>query len=449
MKAVPRKESGLPFNKNKKLTRIDNDTGMDHFNYQKGVLFCEEVPVEAVANTVGTPFYLYSSATFTRHFRAFEQAFSSRPHLICFAVKANSNLGVLNLLAGLGSGADIVSGGELYRALRAGIPGERIVYSGVGKTRGEMEQALSADILMFNVESIQELELLDATAQAMGKRARISLRVNPDVDPKTHPYISTGLKKNKFGLPMKDARQIYTRAAKMKGLEVVGIDCHIGSQLTDVDPFVDALDRVKVLVMELEAQGIPLRYIDVGGGLGITYRDESPPEPDRYAHALLTHLKHMPHTLILEPGRAIAGNAGILVTRVLYTKDTGEKRFYIVDAGMNDLARPSLYEAYHQILPVRQIESEESLADVVGPICETGDFLARERPLPQLVPGSLLAVRSAGAYGFTMSSNYNSRPRIPEVLVNGDRFCVVRERETVHDLVALENIPDEQCWRSV
>ena len=421
---------------------------MDYFNLKDGELYCEDVPVRQVAEAVGTPFYLYSATTLTRHLGVFQQAFAGRPHLVCFAVKANSNISVLNLLAGLGAGADIVSGGELFRALAAGVPSQRIVYSGVGKTREEIRRALEADILMFNVESTGELEALSNEALSMGKRARVALRVNPDVDPNTHPYISTGLKKNKFGLPMDQALEAYLKARAMDGIELAGIDCHIGSQLTDVSPFEDALERVKVLVAALEAQGIRLRYIDVGGGLGIRYKDESPPEPGRYAKALLRHLDGMPHTLILEPGRAIAGNAGILVTRILYTKDTGDKRFYIVDAGMNDLARPSLYEAFHEIVPVVDTRGEDLPTDVVGPICETGDFLARERVMPSMQPGDLLAVRSAGAYGFTMSSNYNSRPRVPEVMVKGKRFCVVRERETYEDLVSREVMPGDQVWRS-
>ncbi len=422
---------------------------MDHFNLKKGELYCEDIPVSAIAEKVGTPFYLYSEATLTRHFRVFEEAFNARPHLVCFAVKANGNLSILNHLAGLGSGADIVSGGELYRALKAGIPADRIVFSGVGKTREEIGRALEAGILMFNVESQEELDVLDSVARGFGTRARVSLRVNPDIDPKTHPYISTGLKKNKFGLPMGQAKEIYQRAQKMEGIDVKGIDCHIGSQLIELSPFVDALEKIKSLVFELESMGIELKYIDVGGGLGIRYRDEAPPEPDRYARAIMSGLSDMPHTLIIEPGRAIVGNAGILVTQILYTKNTGDKRFYIVDAGMNDLARPSLYKAYHRIIPVEDKESDGVLTDVVGPICESGDFLARERPMPDLRSGSLLAVMSAGAYGFTMSSNYNSRPRVPEVMVHGNTFCVVRKRETYEDLIKKEVVPDEQVWRSV
>jgi diaminopimelate decarboxylase len=413
---------------------------MNHFNYKKRELYCENVPLKEIARKVKTPFYLYSSATLIRHFNAFDKAFSGHPHLICFAVKANSNLAVLNLLGELGAGADIVSGGELHRALKAGIPADRIVYSGVGKTEKEIREAAKADILMFNVESMEELDAISRQARRLKCRARVSFRVNPDVDPDTHPYISTGLKKNKFGLPMSQALEAYKVASGRDELEVVGIDCHIGSQLIQVKPFVDAMGRIKSLLKELEASGTRLKFIDMGGGLGIRYRDEIPPEPDAYARALLSEVKDLPHCLIIEPGRSIAGNAGILVTKILYTKDTEEKRFYIVDAAMNDLARPGLYEAYHEILPVIETDTHLHPADVVGPICETGDFLARERPMPDLNQGSLLAVMSAGAYGFTMSSNYNSRPRVSEVMVKDDHFKVIRKRETYASLLRGEAI---------
>jgi diaminopimelate decarboxylase len=413
---------------------------MNHFNYKDGDLYCENVPVKEIASKVKTPFYLYSSATMTRHFNVFDKAFSKHPHLICFAVKANSNLSVLNLLGKLGAGADIVSGGELHRALKAGIPADRIVYSGVGKTEKEIREAAKADILMFNVESMQELDAISRQARRLKCCVRVSFRVNPDVDANTHPYISTGLKKNKFGLPMSQALEAYKIASDKDELEVVGIDCHIGSQLIQVDPFVDAIGRIKSLLQELEGFGIRLKFIDVGGGLGIRYRDEIPPEPDAYARALLSEVKDLPHCLIIEPGRSIVGNAGILVTKILYTKDTAEKRFYIVDAAMNDLARPSLYEAYHEILPAIKTDTHLHPVDVVGPICETGDFLARERPMPDLNQGSLLAVMSAGAYGFTMSSNYNSRPRVSEVMVRDDRFKVIRKRETYASLLRGETI---------
>ncbi|MEA1867347.1 MAG: diaminopimelate decarboxylase [Thermodesulfobacteriota bacterium] len=413
---------------------------MNHFNYKNKELYCENVPVKEIAGKVKTPFYLYSSTTLTRHFNAFDRAFAMHPHLICFAVKANSNLAVLNLLGKSGAGADIVSGGELYRALKAGIPADRIVYSGVGKTEKEIREAAKADILMFNVESMEELDAISRQARCLKCRVRVSFRVNPDVDANTHPYISTGLKKNKFGLPMSQAREAYKVASDRDELDVVGIDCHIGSQLIRVEPFVDAIGRIKSLLQELEGFGIRLKFIDVGGGLGIRYHDEIPPEPDDYARALLSEVKEIPHCLILEPGRSIVGNAGILVTKILYTKNTEEKRFYVVDAAMNDLVRPSLYEAYHEILPVIETDRHLHPADVVGPICETGDFLARERPMPDLDQGSLLAVMSAGAYGFTMSSNYNSRPRVSEVMVKDDQFKVIRKRETYASLLRGETV---------
>lgn len=413
---------------------------MNHFNYRDRELYCEDVPVKEIARKVKTPFYLYSSATLIRHFNAFDKAFSGHPHLICFAVKANSNLAVLNLLGKLGAGADIVSGGELHRALKAGIQSDRIVYSGVGKTEKEIREAAKADILMFNVESMEELDAISRQARRLKCHARVSFRVNPDVDSNTHPYISTGLKKNKFGLPISQALEAYSVASNRDELDVVGIDCHIGSQLIRIEPFVDVMRRIKFLLKELEASGIRLKFIDMGGGLGIRYRDETPPEPDVYAKALLSEVKDLPHCLIIEPGRSIVGNAGILVTKILYIKETEEKRFYIVDAAMNDLARPSLYEAYHEILPVIETDTHLHLADIVGPICETGDFLARERPMPDLNRGSLLAVMSAGAYGFTMSSNYNSRPRVSEVMVKEDHFKLIRKRETYASLLQGETI---------
>ncbi|MBW1670956.1 MAG: diaminopimelate decarboxylase [Deltaproteobacteria bacterium] len=413
---------------------------MNHFNYKDKELYCEDIPVKEIASKVKTPFYLYSSATLTRHFNVFNKAFSGHPHLICFAVKANSNLTVLNLLGELGAGADIVSGGELYRALKAGIPADKIVYSGVGKTEKEIREAVKADILMFNVESMEELDAISRQARRLKCRVRVSFRVNPDVDANTHPYISTGLKKNKFGLPMSQALKAYKVASDRDELDVVGIDCHIGSQLIQVEPFVDAMGRLKSLLQELDGFGIRLEFIDIGGGLGIKYHDEIPPDPDTYAKALLSEVKDLPHCLIIEPGRSIVGNAGILVTKILYTKDTEEKRFYIVDAAMNDLARPALYEAYHEILPVIETDGHLHPADIVGPICETGDFLARERPMPDLNQGSLLAVMSAGAYGFTMSSNYNSRPRVSEVMVKDDHFKVIRKRETYTSLLRGETI---------
>lgn len=417
---------------------------MHYFYYRNNELWCEEVEVREIARAVGSPFYLYSAATFRRHFLAYQKAFAERRHLVCYAVKSNSNLAVLNLLADLGSGADIVSGGELFRALRAGIPAERIVYSGVGKTREEIAAGIEAGILLFNVESIEEMETISAVASGMGSVARISFRVNPDVDPMTHPYISTGLSKNKFGISMDQAPDAYSRAMADSALEVVGIDCHIGSQLTDITPFSDAFQRVNLLVEKLEERRINLRYIDIGGGLGIRYDDESPPLPAEYARPIIDAMEGMPHTLIIEPGRSISGNAGILVTKVLYTKTTHLKQFYVVDAAMNDLARPSLYQAFHEILPVERRDGDTVTVDIVGPICETGDFLARDRSIQALEQGELVAVMSAGAYGFSMSSNYNSRPRVAEVMVDGNNFEVIRERETLEDLVRGERIPQWQ-----
>ncbi len=419
---------------------------MDCFSYKDGILFCEQVSLENIANEVGTPFYCYSSSHLKERFAAYKRGFGTKKHLVCFAVKSNSNLAVLNCLGSLGAGADIVSGGELYRVLKANIPAKRVVYSGVGKTRQEMEYALSEGIAMFNVESEQEMILLSEVAKKMGKKAPISFRVNPDVDAKTHPYISTGLKKNKFGLSMERAISAYEKAMKDPWLEITGIDCHIGSQIVEMAPFLDALRRLKKLVSRLTDMGICLSYIDLGGGLGISYSKETPPQPEEYISAIVNEAAELDQTIIVEPGRSICGNAGVLVTKVLYTKENGQKRFYIVDAGMNDLGRPSLYDAYHEIRTVRQTDKDKlAEADVVGPICETGDFLARSRPLPQLEQGSLIAVMSSGAYGFTMSSNYNSRPRVPEIMVYGDRFQVVRERETWQDLVKGESIPEEGC----
>ncbi len=414
---------------------------MHHFQYRENELYAEEVPVRQIARKVGTPFYLYSAATLRRHYRVFDQAFKTLPHLVCYAVKANSNLAVLRLLAREGAGADIVSGGELFRALKAGIPAEKIVFSGVGKTAREIRLALKAGILMFNVESLEELKSIARIARKMGKKAPIAIRVNPDVNPKTHPYISTGLKENKFGLDVETAFKAYQLAKEDPYLEIVGIDCHIGSQLTQLSPFVEALRRIKAFLKRLATVGISVRYLDLGGGLGIVYGEEEPPPPEKYAQALIEELNGLSVTLILEPGRVLVGNAGILVTKVLYYKETPAKKFLIVDAGMNDLLRPAFYQAYHEIIPVLKKERPSIVADVVGPICETGDFLARERELPLVKPGELLAVMSAGAYGFVMASNYNSRPRPAEVMVNGGEFYVVRRRETYAKLVAGEKIP--------
>jgi diaminopimelate decarboxylase len=409
---------------------------MHHFNYRDNQLCCEDVAVRDLVAAVGTPCYVYSHATLEHHFTIFDQAFAAVPHVTCFALKANSNLAIINLFGQLGGGADIVSGGELFRALKAGIPAERIVYSGVGKSLAEIDYALKNEILMFNIESPQELETINTRAALSGCKARIALRVNPDVDPKTHPYISTGMKQAKFGIDIDSAVGEYRHAQTLSHVEIQGVSCHIGSQLTDVSPFVDALRRLRILIDRLKAHGIAIRYLDCGGGLGITYDQEAPPHPQQYARHILTELGDLQVTLIFEPGRVIVGNAGILVTQVLYTKATPSKNFVIVDAAMNDLVRPSLYGSYHFIQPVNRAPGTPlHLVDVVGPICESGDFLARDRELPVVQPGDHLAVMSAGAYGFSMASNYNSRPRPAEVLVKGGAFRLVRQRETWEDLI--------------
>jgi diaminopimelate decarboxylase len=415
---------------------------MHYFEYKNHQLYCEGVSIEAIAEKVGTPFYLYSYKTLVRHLTVFDQAFKGIPHLVCFSAKANSNIGILRLFVDLGAGVDVVSRGELYRALKAGADPRKIVFSGVGKREDEIEYALAAGILMFNVESLPELQVLNDVAGKVGRKAPISLRVNPDIDPKTHPYISTGLKKNKFGIDINQAVMAYRIASRLPNLQVIGIDCHIGSQLTQVDPFVEALRRLKRLIEQLRSEGMKIQYLDLGGGLGITYQDEEPPHPEEYASNILDEIRGFDCTLVLEPGRVIVGNAGILVTRVLYMKENEVKRFVIVDAGMNDLVRPSYYGSYHQVLPVKEEPREEIVADVVGPICESSDFLAKERQLPKPKPGELLAVMSAGAYGFSMSTNYNSRPRVAEVLVKDDEMFVIRKREEYEDLIRGEVIPD-------
>ena len=414
---------------------------MNDFNYLEQELWCEQVPVRAIAEKVGTPFYLYSYRTLKNHFHVFDQAFAEIPHIICFAAKSNSNIAILRIFIAEGGGVDIVSGGELYRAIQAGVDLRKVVYSGVGKRLDEIEYALKAGILMFNVESFQELAEIHACALRLGKRAGIALRVNPDVDPQTHPYISTGLKENKFGVNIEKSIEAYREARKMPWLDIRGVSCHIGSQVTKISPFVDALDRLKKLIHLLRKEGIDIRYLDLGGGLGITYNEEQPPHPVEYAKAIIGATKGMNCTLIFEPGRVIAGNAGILVTKVLYTKTNEEKNFVIVDAGMNDLIRPSLYNSYHQIQPVMKQKRKTVQADIVGPICESGDYLAKGRDLPEFERGELVAVMSAGAYGFTMSSNYNSRPRVAEVLVKGSRSYVIRRREMYSDIVKGEKIP--------
>jgi diaminopimelate decarboxylase len=415
---------------------------MHHFAYRNEELYCENIPIQKIAREVGTPCYIYSHETLKQHFTVFDESFQGMPHMTCYSVKANGNLAILGLFAALGGGADIVSGGELFRARKAGIAANRIVYSGVGKTQAEIDYALRESILMFNIESAQELEAIDGRAAALNTRAGIALRVNPDVDPKTHPYISTGLKKNKFGIDIEGALEAYELARNLKHVEILGIDCHIGSQLTDVAPFVEALKRLKLLIGHLETIGIKIRYLDLGGGLGIPYHEEAPPHPHDYARAVVEELGDLYCTLILEPGRVIVGNAGILLTQVLYTKRTPSKEFIIVDAGMNDLVRPSFYGSYHDIQPVDKKPRESRVVDVVGPICESSDFIARDRYLPAVLPGELLAVMSAGAYGFSMSSNYNARTRAAEVMVQGDRYHVCRTRESWEDLIRGESMPE-------
>jgi len=394
-----------------------------------------------IAEKVDTPFYLYSHATLKRHFLVFNEAFEGLERLVCFSAKANTNLAVLKLFESLGSGLDVVSGGELYRGLKAGFSPDKIVYSGVGKQIHEIDYALEANILMFNVESLEELELMDERAGLLQRKAPVAIRVNPDVDPKTHPYISTGLKKNKFGIDMETAIEGYKIASKLKNIDIVGIDCHIGSQITESKPFIEALESLKKLINEIRQMGIEIRYMDMGGGLGIKYEDESPPHPREYARAIVESLKGSNLQLILEPGRVIVGNAGILVTRVLFRKSGKVKEFIIADAGMNDLLRPTLYDAFHAIEPVIITENQSITADIVGPICETGDFLAVDRKISDVKKGDLLAVMSAGAYGFTMSSNYCSRPRVAEVMVKDDRFHVIRARESYDDLIDGESLP--------
>jgi len=415
---------------------------MHHFQYQKNELYCEEVPVTKITKDVGTPFYLYSHATLKQHFDAFDDAFEDIKHLTCFSMKSNSNLAILRLFALEGGGVDVVSRGEIYRALKAGVHPKKIVYSGVGKGVEDLEYALQSDILMFNVESSQEILQLNEVAKRLGKIAMIAIRVNPDIDPQTHAYISTGLKENKFGIDISESFEEYTRAAGLSHLMVSGISCHIGSQLTQVSPFVDALRKLKGLISTLEEAGIQINYLDLGGGLGITYDREEPPHPKEYAQAIKKEMKIKDLTLVLEPGRVIMGNAGILVTKVLYTKSTREKRFIIVDAAMNDLVRPSLYGSFHGIQPVRALGGKKIKADIVGPICESGDFFAKDREVEPFEPGELMAIMSSGAYGFTMSSNYNSRPRVAEVMVKGDQYYIIRTRETYEDLVRGEKIPD-------
>ncbi len=412
---------------------------MTVFNYRNGELCAEGVALSAVAESYGTPTYVYSRAALTEHYLAYQDALRDTPHLICYAVKANSNLAVLNLLARLGAGFDIVSGGELERVLAAGGDPAKVVFSGVGKQPAELARALDVGIHCFNVESEAELEALNRVASAGNQTARVSLRVNPDVDANTHPYISTGLRENKFGIDIQQAEAVYLRASQLSHIRIVGVDCHIGSQLTDTAPFLDALNRVLSLIDKLHAQGIDLEHIDLGGGLGVRYKDETPPHPAEYVNAIRSRLADRNLTLILEPGRSIAANAGVLLTRVDYLKTGQEKNFAIVDAAMNDMIRPALYQAWLNIDPVRPREGDGECWDIVGPVCETGDFLGKDRKL-NLAQGDLLAVGSSGAYGFTMSSNYNSRGRAAEIMVDGEQMHQIRRRETFDDLVRGESL---------
>ncbi len=415
---------------------------MDYFEYKNNQLYAEDVSLGDIAHQYGTPAYVYSRATFERHWKAFDQAFGDHPHLVCYAVKANSNIAILNLLARLGSGFDIVSEGELERVLKAGGEASQVVFSGVGKKPAEVRRALEVGIRCFNVESIAELEMINQLAGEMGLKAPVSLRVNPDVDAQTHPYISTGLKENKFGISHEKALDVYRQAQQMEHIDIQGIDCHIGSQLTQIAPFVDALRRVLTLVDQLAEAGIELHHLDLGGGLGIRYQDETPPQPAEQVAALLAELGDRQVEILVEPGRAIAGNAGVLLTEVLFLKHNDEKNFAIIDAAMNDLMRPALYGAWQDIVPVMPREGDAKAYDLVGPVCETGDFLGKQRVL-NLKAGDVLAVKSAGAYGFTMSSNYNTRPRAIELIVDGADVHVVRQRETVEQLLQGESlIPD-------
>ena len=414
---------------------------MDFFQYKNEQLYVEDLPVKQLAEEFGTPLYIYSRATLERHWHAFDSALGKHPHLICYAVKANSNIGILNVMAKLGSGFDIVSQGELERVLEAGGEASKVVFSGVAKSRAEIMRALEVGIRCFNVESIAELHHINQIAGEMGKIAPISLRVNPDVDAHTHPYISTGLKENKFGVSVDEAREVYKLAATLPHVRITGMDCHIGSQLTELQPFLDATDRLIRLIEQLQEDGITLKHLDLGGGLGVTYTDETPPHPSDYAAALLNKLKGYENLeIILEPGRAIAANAGILVAKVQYLKSNESRNFAITDTGMNDMIRPALYEAYMNIIEIdRTLEREKAIYDVVGPVCETSDFLGKQRELA-IAEGDYIAQRSAGAYGASMSSNYNSRPRTAEVLVDGNKAHLIRRRENLSELWALESI---------
>jgi diaminopimelate decarboxylase len=414
---------------------------MNYFTYRKGELHCENVPIKEIVEAVGTPLYVYSYRTFERHFQVFDKAFQKIPHLVCYSCKANANGSLLRTIGKLGGGADIVSGGELYKALKAGIPHDKIVFSGVGKTEEELRAAIKTGILMINIESEGELAMLKKLSKNMRRKVPVSIRVNPEIDPKTHPYITTGLKKNKFGVLWSDARRLYQEIVKEEYLVPAGMSSHIGSQILELDPFMDAVRSLKSMILELHGDGISLTMMDIGGGLGITYKDELPPSPEKYAKVIEKELKGMGLRLILEPGRVLVGNSGIFITKVLYVKKVPEKTFYVVDGAMNDLVRPSLYNAYHEIKPVKARKNGLIKADFVGPICESGDFLAKDRESPRFFQDDLIAIFGAGAYGYSMSSNYNARRRVPEVLVKDGEFFVVKKRETFGDLVKGESTP--------
>jgi diaminopimelate decarboxylase len=415
---------------------------MHDYSYIKNELCCGDIRLRDISADVGTPFYCYSLPTLRRHIKAFEEPLKDISHQTCFSMKSNANMAILSFMASMGLGADVVSGGELFKAIKAGIPAERIVYSGAGKTTAEIDMALEAGIMMFNIESPEELDVVNDRAGAIGKKAPIAIRVNPDVDPRTHPYISTGMKKNKFGIDIEGSIAQYIKAKNLPHVETVGIDCHIGSQLTEISPFKDAAERLRILVGKLKENNITLKYLDLGGGLGITYSNEEPPQPKDYAKAVIDEVGGLGLKLIFEPGRVLVGNIGVLVTTVQYRKVTPAKTFVIVDAGMNDLVRPSFYDAYHEIKPLVDKDADVERVDVVGPICESSDFLAKDRDLPLVGRGDMLAVMSAGAYGFAMSSNYNARTHLPEVLVDGNRYFVVRKRQTYEELISGESIPE-------
>ncbi|MCX8022952.1 MAG: diaminopimelate decarboxylase [Syntrophorhabdaceae bacterium] len=416
---------------------------MDYFEYKDDELYCEDVPVSKIVRKTKTPVYIYSYRTLERHYRVFNDAFKEIPHTVCYSCKANSNIAILKVMGRFGGGADIVSQGELYRALKAKIPPNKIVFSGVGKTKDEIKAAIAAKILMINIESEAELHMIADIGSTMKVTVPVSIRVNPQIDPKTHPYITTGLKKNKFGIVWEDALKLYREIKGMEYLSPIGISSHIGSQILELSPFIEAVRSLKKMAESLSEMGINVKYLDLGGGLGITYNDELPPHPDEYAKVIGKELKNTGLHIILEPGRVLVGNSGILVTRLLYVKTSPGKVFYIVDGAMNDLIRPSLYGAYHQIIPVQKKNGKDGFVkvDVVGPVCESGDFFAKDREMPVVKAGALLAIKGSGAYGFSMSSNYNSRRRVPEVLVRGKEFFVIKKRETFKDLIKGESIP--------